>query len=184
MRAGMGWSCRSQQPELTTAPCPQVGRSKFVSAGACVCPDTKTPIAVGRGSAWRRFSGFQSPANLRGFVDVAEAGGASRDLPDRRGAEAPRRAIRTPGCSPTRSSRRFIVVTATVSTTHGTRTRLHRRGSNAQSRSRAGHQRALTSEQLSTWVRSRRCASPAVAVGGVGRIDPCGGRFGTVQAGR
>jgi hypothetical protein len=39
-------------------------------------------------------------------------------------------------------------------------------------------------EQFSTWVRSRRCASPAVAVGGVGRIDPCGGRFGTVQAGR
>jgi hypothetical protein len=43
---------------------------------------------------------------------------------------------------------------------------------------------APTTEQFSTWVRSRRCASPAVAVGGVGRIDPCGGRFGTVQAGR
>jgi hypothetical protein len=28
---------------------------------------------------WRSFSGFQSPTNLRGFVDVAEAGGGGAD---------------------------------------------------------------------------------------------------------
>jgi hypothetical protein len=76
----MGWSCRSQQPEFDDRALP-AGWPVEVRQRRRVRTSRHEDADRGREriGEWRRFSGFQSPTNLRGFVDVAEASGGGAD---------------------------------------------------------------------------------------------------------